>query len=153
MSVLDEILQTEKYRKIWIDSAKLMNSIGINIEKQEFLDLSAMGSDELYDLMMKSLMWMEYISGVLSKAKKFKMDEELDKDSIMNRVLAQSPAKKVTEAKADAKSDPQYVEAHKRYNTLSAYVDYLERLLVNLDKYHYVMKAKMESMRNIERKY
>jgi len=153
MSVLDEILQTEKYRKIWIDSAKLMNSIGINIEKREFLDLSAMGSDELYDLMMKSLMWMEYISGVLSKAKKFKMDEELDKDSIMNRVLAQSPAKKVTEAKADAKSDPQYVEAHKRYNTLSAYVDYLERLLVNLDKYHYVMKAKMESMRNIERKY
>ena len=98
-------------------------------------------------------MWMEYIRGVLSKAKKFKMDEELDKDSIMNRVLAQSPAKKVTEAKADAKSDPLYVEAHKRYNTLSAYVDYLERLLVNLDKYHYVMKAKMESMRNIERKY
>lgn len=153
MSVLDEILETEKYKKIWIDSAKLMNSIGIDIEKREFLDLSAMGADELYDLMMKSLMWMEYISGVLSKAKKFKMDEELDKDSIMNRVLAQSPAKKVTEAKADAKSDPQYVEAHKRYNTLSAYVDYLERLLVNLDKYHYVMKAKMESMRNIERKY
>ena len=153
MNVLEELLQTEKYKKIWIDSAKLMNSIGIDIEKREFLDLSAMGADELYDLMMKSLMWMEYISGVLSKAKKFKMDEELDKDSIMNRVLAQSPAKKVTEAKADAKSDPLYVEAHKRYNTLSAYVDYLERLLVNLDKYHYVMKAKMESMRNIERKY
>lgn len=153
MSVLDDLLRTEKFKAIWIDRVKLMNSIGIDIDKREFLDLSAIGTDELYDLMMKSLMWMEYISDVLSKAKKFKMDEELEKDSAMNRVLAMSNAKKVTEAKADAKSHPEYIEAHKKYNTLVAYVDYLERLLVNLDKYHYVMKAKMESMRSIERKY
>jgi hypothetical protein len=154
MSVLNELLKVEKFKSIWIDRNKLMDSLGINLDRREFLDLSSIGIDELYELMMKSLMWMEYISDVLSRAKKLKMDEELEKDAVLNRVLAMgTPDKKVTEAKAEAKSHPDYLEAHKRYNTLVAYVDYLDRLLVNLDKYHYVMKAKMESSRNIERKY
>jgi hypothetical protein len=154
MSVLSELLKVERFKSIWIDRNKLMDSLGINLDKREFLDLSSISIDELYELMMKSLMWMEYISDVLSRAKKLKMDEELDKDAAMNRALAMTqPDRKVTEAKAEAKSNPEYLDAHKRYNTLVAYVDYLDRLLVNLDKYHYVMKAKMESSRNIERKY
>lgn len=152
-SILDDLLKVEKYKKIWIDKQKLLNSMGIDIDKREFIDLSSLSIDDLNDLMVKSIMWMEYISDVLSRAKKFKMDEELERDSVMNRLLAMSEAKKVTEAKASAKSHPEYIEAHQKYNTLVAYVDYLDRLLVNLDKYHYVIKAKMESSRNIERKY
>jgi predicted transcriptional regulator len=130
-----------------------MRSIGINLEDREFLDLSNIPLDELYDLLVKSVGWMENISSVLSLTKKLMLDEELEVNSVQAAAMSRSTSTKVTEARASAKADPAYLAAHTRYNTLVAYVEYLERLLVNLDRYHYVIKSKLESLRVVERKY
>jgi hypothetical protein len=151
--ILDEVLKIEKFRKVWIDRKKLMNSLGIDLDTRTFLDLRNIQPDELYDLMVKTVMWMDTVGHTLSTSRKLMMDEELERDSVMNRVLSNSTAARASEAKAEAKSDPAYLDAHQRYNTICAYVDYLDRLLTNIDKYHYVIKAKMESLRSVERKH
>lgn len=153
MSILDEIKRHETYKSVWVDRNEIMRSLGVDLDRREFLDLSAMAIDELSDLLVKSLMWMETINERLATAKKFRLDKELESDRIMNQVLRGLDTKKVTEAKAEAKSHPDYIAAYKTYNTLYAYVDYLERLITNLDKYHYVIKSRIDYNRNIERKY
>ena len=151
--ILDEILNNAKFRKVWIDRNKLMNSMGFDLEKRTFLDLSNISPEELYELMLKTILWMDTIGNTLSTAKKMMLDEELHRDGQMNLILARSTAARASEAKAEAKSDPEYLEAHQRYNTIYAYVDYLERVLTNIDKYHYVIKSKIESLRVLERRY
>lgn len=153
MSILDEVRSNEKYKSIWVDRNSLLKSIGIDLTERRFVNLSEISHEELYDLLMKSLMWMETISEVTATAKKLRMDKELETDRLYNDALRQIDAKKATEAKAEAKSNPQYISSLKGYNTLYAYVDYLERLMTNLDRYHYAIKGKIDSNRNIERKY
>jgi hypothetical protein len=153
MSVLEEVRRNPAYKSIWFDRNALMNSIGIDLDNRQYIDLTKFDVDFLYDLLVKSLMWMETISETLATAKKLRNDKELEADTLYNQALSRTDAKKVTEAKAEASADPAYVSAKKGFNTLYAYVDYLERLLVNLDKYHYTIKSKIEQSRNIERKY
>lgn len=153
MSILDDIRRHESYKSVWIDRNAIMKSLGIDLDKREFVDLSVLPPDALYDLLVKSLMWMETINEILATAKKYRLDKELEADRVMNQVLRGLDTKKVTEAKAEAKSHPDYISAYRTYNTLYAYVDYLERLLTNLDKYHYAIKSKIDHNRNIERKY
>ncbi len=140
--------------ELTIDRKKLMGSLGINLETREFIDLSSMGVEELYDLMMKSLMWMEHISEILSRAKKIKLDKELESDLALSESMSKvSSASKVAGMKAEAKLNPEYVNAKREYNKIAVYVDYLERLLVNLDRFHYVIKSRIDHSKNIERKY
>jgi hypothetical protein len=131
-----------------------MNSLGIDIENRRYIDLSQIPIEEISDLVMKSLMWMETINETLGTAKKAYMDQKLEVENVFNRAIRNIPDKtKVSEAKAEAKSNPEYLEAEKSSNLLSAYVEYLNRLLDNLDKYHYVLKGRLDSHKNIERKY
>lgn len=153
MSILSEIKRHEKYSGVWLDSKQIMRSLGIDLDKGEFVDLSVLTHDQLYDLLMKSLMWMETINETLSTSKKLRLDKELETDRIINQILRSLDAKKVSEAKAEAKSHPSYISASKDFNLLYSYVDYLERILTNIDKYHYAIKSKIEQTRNIERKY
>lgn len=152
-SIIDEIRRNPKYKIIWFDRNALMRSVGMDLDNRQYLDIAAQAQEDLYDFLMKSLMWMETINETLSTAKKMKLDTKLDIDKIYNDILRSSEASKVSEAKAEAESHPTYITSTKEYNTLTAYVDYLERLLTNLDKYHYTIKSKIEQSRNIERKY
>lgn len=150
---MDRILKNPKYASIQIDRGEILDSIGLYLDKKQFLDLSQVPPGDLYDLLMKTIMWMERVSDALSRAEKMKLDEELERDVVMNRVISTLTAKRVSEAKAAAKSHAEYIEAHQRYNSLVAYVDYLKRLISNLEKYHYVIKSRVELMSSVERKY
>jgi len=157
MGILSDIRQHAGLKEIWIDRNKLMMSLGIDLENAEYIVLNQLSPEEVADLLVKSLMWMETINEKVGTAKKFKMDEELERDRVFNDVVRKlmgiEDGLKVTEAKAAAKSHHEYVADSKRYNTLAAYVDYLSRLLDNLDKYHYAIKSRIDAARNIERKY
>lgn len=154
MSILNEIKRHQKFNNLWFDRDKLMLSLGIDITERKYMDLGNIDVASLSDLMMKSLMWMETLNEIHSTAKKMKMDEELEVDRVFNEVIKKlSKEVKATEAKAAAKTHEEYVASQKRYNTISAYVDYLDRLITNLDKYHYAIKGKIDSLRNVERKY
>lgn len=150
---MDLILNSPEYAGIQINRDELLNSIGLYLDKNQFLDLSQIPYGDMYDLLLKSIVWMEKVSDALSRAEKLKLDEELERDVVMNRVLSTIQTKRVSEAKAAAKSHADYISANKRYNALVAYVDYLKRLLVNLEKYHYVIKSRVEAQQAIERKY
>lgn len=153
-SILDEIKNHGSFKHLWIDSVGIHRSLGIDLKARAFLELTKSTPEELYDLLMKSLMWMETISEVLSTAKKLRQDKELEVDTSLNQALRNAGGGgKVTENKAVAKSHPEYIAAVKLYNTIYAYADYLERLLVNLDRYHYAIKSRIDASRNIERKY
>lgn len=128
--------------------------MGIDLSARTFIDLSQMDADELMDVLAKSIMWMESLNNTYSLAKKYMLDEELEMSVVLNRILSRpTQGRKVAEAKAEGKADPEYISANKRFNLIASYVDYLERILVNLDKFHYVIKAKLEYMRSLEYKY
>jgi len=153
-TIVEQIASHPKYSSLAINTHKLMNSLGVDIVNRRYIDLSNIPNEEVSDLVMKSLMWMETINEILGTVKKSYMDQKLEVDSVFNRALRNLPEKtKVSEAKAEAKSNHEYIEAEKSSNLLSAYVDYLNRLLENLDKYHYVLKSRLDHAKNIERKY
>lgn len=153
-SVVEQIRSHSKYSSLAVNNKNLMKSLGVDIENKRYLDLSTIPSEEVSDLIMKSLMWMETINELLGTVKKASMDQKLEVDSVFNHTMRNLPDKvKVSEAKAEAKSNPDYINAERNSNLLAAYVDYLSRLLDNLDKYHYVLKSRIDHSKNIERKY
>jgi len=152
--IVEQIKNNSKYGSLAIDNRKLMHSLGIDLENRRYIDLSNIPNEEISDLVMKSLMWMETINEVLASTKKSYMDQKLEVDNVFNKALKNLPQKtKVSEAKAEAKTNHEYLQAEKNSNMLSSYVDYLNRLLDNLDKYHYVLKSRLDHAKNIERKY
>lgn len=153
MSILNEIKRNERYKDIWVDRDAIFKSLGIDLTERRYLSLSELSYAELDDLLMKSVMWMETVSELVSTAKRMRMDREAETDRLYNEALRRIDIKKATEAKAEAKSAPEYLASLRLFNTLYAYVDYLERLVTNLDKYHYAIKSKVDSNKNIERKY
>lgn len=153
-SIIEQVASHSKYSSLAINTHKLMNSLGVDIVNRRYIDLGDIPREEISDLVMKSLMWMETINETLGTVKKAYMDQKLEVDSVFNRAIRNLPQKtKVSEAKAEAKSNPEYIQAERDSNLLSAYVDYLNRLLDNLDKYHYVLKGRIDASKNIERKY
>lgn len=153
-SIVEQIKSHSKYSKLSIDNGKLMNSLGIDIVNRRYLDLSHIPNEQISDLVLKSLMWMETINELMATVKKTYMDQKLEVDVVFNKAMRNLPTNiKVSEAKAEAKTNHEYVEAEKNTNLLSSYVDYLSRLLDNLDKYHYVLKGRLDHAKNIERKY
>lgn len=158
-SILEEIDRYEALAVIKIDRARILNSLGLDIENSRFLNLSNLGIPELNDLLMKSLTWIERVNEVLSTAKKISMDLELEGERIFNEQLRRASSGgdggsvKVTDAKAAAKTSEEYVVHQRKVNLLSAYVDYLERFSKNLDKMHYAFKGRLDSMRGMEQKH
>ncbi|MCA1800731.1 MAG: hypothetical protein LC650_05510 [Actinobacteria bacterium] len=153
-SIIEQVRSHSKYNSLAVNNKNLMKSLGVDLENKRFLDLGTIPNEEVSDLIMKSLMWMETINELLGTVKKANMDQKLEVESVFNRAMRNLPEKvKVSEAKAEAKSNPEYISAEKNSNLLSAYVDYLSRLLDNLDKYHYVLKSRIDHAKNIERKY
>ena len=98
---------------------------------------------------------MEYVNEILSTAKRLKNDLQAEMDEVLTQVVARllDSGSKITEARLTARAEPDYVYHLKSYNLLDAYCDYLDRFSSILDKYHYVVKSRIDSLRNIERKY
>jgi hypothetical protein len=152
-SILEEIKQYDALKSIQIDRNRIMNSLGIDLENSQFINLSNMHVEELNDLIMKSLTWMERLNEVLATSKKIYLDLELEADKVFNEQIRASQATKATDAKALAKTSDEYIRYQKKVNLLNAYVDYLERLIKNIDKLHYAIKGRLDSVRGVELKH
>jgi hypothetical protein len=152
-SILEEIKQYDALKSIQIDRNKIMNSLGIDLENGQFINLSNMHVPELNDLVIKSLTWMERLNEVLATSKKIYLDLELEADKVFNEQIRASQATKATDAKALAKTSDDYIRYQKKVNLLNAYVDYLERLIKNIDKFHYAIKGRLDSIRGVELKH
>lgn len=152
-SILEEIKHYEALKSIQIDRNRIMNSLGIDLENSQFINLSNMHTEELNDLIMKSLTWMERLNEVLATSKKIYLDLELEADKVFNEQIRASQASKATDAKALAKTSDEYIRYQKKVNLLNAYVDYLERLIKNIDKLHYALKGRLDSVRGVELKH
>jgi len=152
-SILQEINSYDSLSVIQIDREKILNSLGIDLENGQFIDLSNLHIEELNELIMKSLIWMERLNEVVSTTKKIYMDLSLESDKIFNEAVRKSGSTKATDAKAAAKTSEEYLSYQKKVNLISAYVDYLERLIKNLDKIHYAVKGRLDSLRGLELKH
>ena len=152
-SIFDEINSHPALRVIQIDRNKIMNSLGIDIENSRFINLSNIHAEELNDLIMKSLTWMERINEILATAQKIYMDLQLEADKAFSEEVRNSGSSKATDAKALAKISPEYIKYQKKVNLLKSYVDYLERLIKNLDKIHYAVKGRLDALRGVELKH
>lgn len=150
MKLLKEISNYPEFAPITVDLSRLRSTLGIDFN-EGYANFSEMPLEEVSDLLMVSIVWMEYVNERLAYAKKLRMDEELLRDKIIDDAIATS--NKVTEARSIAKSSASYLTHAKRAILLSAYCDFLIRLLENLDKVHYVVKATVDSARAAERKY
>jgi hypothetical protein len=152
-SILDEVKQYDALKNIQIDRNKIMNSLGIDLENSQFINLSNIHTEELHDLIMKSLTWMERLNEVLATSKKIYLDLELEADKVFNEQIRSSQALKATDAKALAKTSDEYIRYQKKVNLLNAYVDYLERLIKNIDKLHYALKNRLDIIKGVEVKH
>lgn len=152
-SILSEISKYDSLSVIHIDRNRIMNSLGIDLDNNQFINLSGLHIEELNDLIMKSLTWMERLNEILSTAKKISMDLSLESDKVFNEAVRRSGESRATEAKAAAKTSEEYLSYQKKVNLISSYVDYLERLLKNLDKIHYAVKGRLDSLRGVELKH
>lgn len=134
-----------------------MRSLGIDLEERTYWSLADIGISELPDLLFKSLMTLEYISETLSTAKKLYLDQNLETErvysDVVKRLISMEDGYKVTEARAHAKTHDEYIQSAKKLNTLDAYVDYLNRLIENLNRYHYTVKSRIDGMKQVEKKY
>lgn len=153
MSVLQKILKNPDYKDVWVDRQAMMRSIGIDLDGRTYVDLSALGPTELFDLLTKTVMWEETLNEALTNAEEKRDDTQVDADAVYNKVLTLADTKNVAQAKASAESNPTYISIKKQVNTLKAYVGYLERGIKNISKWHYVIKLKIESSNMVERKY
>ena len=152
-SILEEIKSYDALKVIHIDRNHILDSLGIDVVSGQFINLSTIPAEELHELIMKSLTWLERINEVLATAKKIEMDLNLEADKIFNEELRKSNSSKATEAKASAKSSQAYVTYQKKVNLISSYVDYLERLVKNLEKIHYSVKGRLDALRGVELKH
>jgi hypothetical protein len=152
-SILQEIQTYDALKSIQIDRNKIMNSLGIDLENSQFVDLSNMHTEELNDIIMKSLTWMERLNEVLATAKKIYLDLGLEADKVFNEQIRKSTTSKATDAKALAKTSDDYIKYQKKVNLLNAYVDYLERLIKNIEKIHYAVKGRLDAIRGVELKH
>jgi hypothetical protein len=152
-SILEEIQSYDALKPIHIDRNKIMNSLGIDLENSQFIDLSNVHTEELNDIIMKSLTWLERINEVLATAKKIYLDLGLEADKIFNQEIRKSSAGKATDAKALAKTSDEYIRHQKKVNLLDAYVDYLERLIKNIEKIHYAVKGRLDAIKGVEIKH
>lgn len=153
MSKKHEILEHEEYSHLHIDSDDLMKALGMDINGGRFIDLHQINAQELSELAMKSVMWMERLSRILALVEKTRLDEELARDVIVNRGITGSSETRVSAAKAGAKSDTKYISAEKRLNMIVSWKDYIARLMNILDKYHYVVKDRLKVEDQVEKKY
>lgn len=152
-SILQEIQTYDALKSIQIDRNKIMNSLGIDLENSQFVDLSNMHTEELNDIIMKSLTWMERLNEVLATSKKIYLDLGLEADKVFNEQIRKSTTSKATDAKALAKTSDDYIKYQKKVNLLNAYVDYLERLIKNIEKIHYAVKGRLDAIRGVELKH
>lgn len=156
--ILESIRQYPELSHIYIDRDTIMQSIGVNLNTLEYTPLTSIGVDDLPDLQFKSLMWLEYLNERLGDTQREYLDQNLESERVystsVKNIMSKEPATyKVTEAKAHAKSHPDYINHMKKLHVLKSYADYLERLIENLNKYHYTIKGRNEGLRQVERKY
>lgn len=153
--LIEELKKYEKFKHLVVDRNEAMNSLGMDIQNHEFVDLNKIPLEELNDLIVKSLMWIETINEKLYTAVKYKLDAEIERDKyIANGVkILLDSGSKTNDAKSQVKGTVEYVEAHKKLNTLEAYCEYLKSLVENIQRYHYVIKSRIDSMKSIQSKY
>ena len=144
---------------------------GLDIQKEELLEILGLGHIdrdlefryisledsqpyELYDVMVKCVRFEEYVNETLARAEKRKKDSELEKSKIRNQIVANLVANKVkpTEAKSIADSDERLVDATLRYNVIDTYCDYLKRFVDTLEKFHYVVKMRVQNIVDNQKK-
>lgn len=142
---------------MYLDRTRLHRSLGVDLDNREFVSLTKLGVSELPDFLMKSWMWMETINEYLTDTEKFHLDQGVETERVfavvVKSIMAQEEGYKVTEARAHAKSHPDYVEQTKKLNTLDSYVNYLKRLYDNLSRYHYMVKSRMDYVQSSEKGY
>ena len=138
---------------VLIEKDKLEESLELKLEGDfiSYPDLSKSSASELYDLMMKSVGYMSYISEYIARTKKRLLDGDVYLDKLLADGMRENSAAKVTGLKDIVKGSDAYVNAAKNVNTLQAYYDYLIRLFEVLDKYYYAMKLKL-SLNNTEQR-
>jgi hypothetical protein len=152
-SILQEIKEYSELKSIFIDRNSIMNSLGIDLENGKFIDLSNMHTEELNDIIMKSLGWMERLNEILATSKKIYLDLGLEADRVFNNAIRKSTTSKVADAKAVAKTSEEYIKHQKQVNLMDAYVDYLERLIKNIEKIHYAVKGRLDAVKGVEIKH
>jgi hypothetical protein len=136
-------------KKIWL------TKLGLYGEEDRviLIDLNETATQELNDLLVDSLYYIENISEVLAECDKRKRDAESDMDVVFNRAVSSQTGLKVTEAKALAKGSEIYQTAQKKYNTLYAWSDYLKRYMDTLEKYHYAVKNRLQIVQTVKDKH
>lgn len=135
-----------------LDVTGAFDTLGIGSFKNgdfSYIDLANTTPHELYDLMPRIVGWSVYVSETMASTDKRRRDAETEMEAILNKLVATS-TQKVTEAKASAKGSDKYVSASYKYNTLEVYHDYLERVLDNLEKFHYIIKMRAQSVQAIK---
>lgn len=135
-----------------LDVENAFDTLGIGSFRNgnfSYIDLVNSTPEELYDLMPRIVGWAIYVSERMAETDKRRRDSETEMDAILNKLISTS-TQKVTEAKATAKGSEAYIKASYRYNTLEVYHDYLERVLTNLDKFHYIVKMRIQLQQGIK---
>lgn len=140
-------------KNVLIEKEKLEESLELKLEGDfiSYPSLSKSSSEELEDLMMKSIGYMGYVSEYLARTKKRLLDGNSYLDKLLADGMLENSTAKVTGLKDIIKGSEVYVAAAKNVNTLQAYYDYLSRLFEVLDKYFYAMKLKL-SFNNTEQR-
>lgn len=142
---------------MWLDRGRLHRSLGVDLEKREFLTVTEIPVSDLSDFLTKSWMWLETINELIGDVQKLRLDQVVESKRIFSvvvkTIMAQEEKYKVTEAKAHAETKPEYIQETALLNLLTAYEDYLERLYDNLKVYHYMIKARFDYMVTAERGY
>lgn len=154
MSIFNSLNKEGHLDGLEIDVDNAFNSLGIgNFSKGDFsyVDLSNINPDELEEIVIRTVGWSQYLNNVVTLTDKRRRDAETRMEAVINKLLSQSTMK-VTEAKAAAKGSEAYINANYQFNTLEAYHDYLERVMSNLDKFHYIAKQKLQILQGLAQK-
>lgn len=109
-------------------------------------DFSAMHAEDSWDLSVMTLSHSEFVSDVLARTKKRRKDAEAESEEVFGKVIAKNTGGKITEAKALAKGDYDYIKHMKVVSSLYAWEDYLVRFLDTISKYHYLAKARTDEL-------
>jgi hypothetical protein len=147
--------ENPEVRKLWVDSKEILSSLGVEINTKEYTDISSLSPETLFDTLSKSVMWLEYLNQVVAATKYFKTTTETKVESTLSSALLRLATQQIkgNEAKSIAKGDIDYITQRNLLSLLESYEDYLKGLCETINRYHYMVKSKLDYMKATQNKY
>lgn len=137
---------------------------GLELDKEDMLDTLEMGIidrnnnefgyipfheksiGECYKIASMSIRFQEHVAEVISLTTQRERDAAAKLEEILNHSLTLNSNLKVTEAKAVAKGNAEYVRVQRMMGTLESWKDYLIRFSKTLDQIHYLSKNRIDNL-------